>query len=125
MIISATASGRLESCQTARNFSPKSILIEKPLGQSLNQVKELVSFFKDFTGKVFVNLNTRMYPFIKSLKSDLKNFSQFKGPVNISFTGGSLGIGANGIHYLDLLYFLYDAYDAKIVLLGVNLVYKI
>ena len=33
---------------------------------------------------------------------------------NINFTGGALGIGANGIHYLDLLFFLYNAKKAKI-----------
>jgi predicted dehydrogenase len=115
VIVSTTASSRIDSCKLAINLKPKFVLIEKPLGQSLKQVYELESLFHFFPGKVYVNLNTRIYPFVKSLKSDLNNFPQFKGPINISFTGGSLGIGANGIHYLDLLYFLFDADEAKIV----------
>ena len=114
VIIAATATGRNASCQLALGLNPEVILIEKPLGQSINEVRDLKTVFKNFSGKVFVNLNTRMYPFIRKIKSDLNNLPQFKGPININFTGGALGIGANGIHYLDLLFFLYSAKKAKI-----------
>ena len=114
VIISATASARNTSCKLALGLNPEFILIEKPLGQSIKEVKNLKTVFRNFSGKVFVNLNTRMYPFIRKIKSDINNSPQFKGPININFTGGALGIGANGIHYLDLLFFLYSTTKAKI-----------
>jgi hypothetical protein len=40
---------------------------------------------------------------------------QFNGEINISINMGAIGIGVMGIHYLDILFFLYDAHSAKIV----------
>lgn len=115
VIIATTASNRFDTCNLALRCNPTYILIEKPLGQSYNEVSELVEYFENTDVKVSVNLNTRLYPFIQTLKSDISTWPQFNGPINISFNGGSLGIGANGIHYLDLLYFLYGADSAELV----------
>ncbi len=115
VIIAATASNRLETCKLALECNPSSILIEKPLGQSYQEVSELVDYFDQFEANVSVNLNTRLYTFIQHLKSDIFSWPQLEGPVNISFNGGSLGIGANGIHYIDLMYFLYGADSAELV----------
>jgi predicted dehydrogenase len=115
VIIAATASNRLETCKLALECNPSNILIEKPLGQSYQEVSELVSYFDQFESEVSVNLNTRLYKFVQNLKSDIIELPQLKGPINISFNGGSLGIGANGIHYIDLLYFLYGADSAELV----------
>ncbi len=115
VIIAATASNRLETCKLALECNPSTILIEKPLGQSYEEVTELVDYLDKFDTDVSVNLNTRLYPFIQNLKSDIFTLPQFKGPINISYNGGSLGVGANGIHYLDLFYFLYDADSAELV----------
>lgn len=109
VIIASTASGRMAICIQALQAKPSYVLIEKPLGQSLAEVKELVDFFADKNVSVSVNLNMRMYPFVKQLKNDLQTFPQFAGIKSINYQGGTLGIGANGIHYLDLLFFLFNA----------------
>lgn len=109
VIISSTAADRLSICNLAIECNPTHILIEKPLGQSYQEVQELVKYFSKYETKVHVNLNMRMYGFIKELKKDLNTLSQFEGNVRINFNGGSLGIGANGIHYIDLLFYLFDA----------------
>lgn len=115
IIIASTASNRIQVCELALSMNPKAILIEKPLGQSYAEVEEIVNFFKDKKIYVCVNLNMRQYSFVKQLKEDLNNFSQFKGEKNIVFNGGALGIGANGIHYLDLIFFLLGAEYAELI----------
>ncbi len=114
VIVATTASNRIKSCELALSVLPKYILLEKPLGQSYEEVKDMEDFMSGKNVQVFVNLNMRMYPFLKQLKHDLNNFPQFKGNKTISYNGGALGIGANGIHYLDLLFFLFDADHAEL-----------
>lgn len=110
VIIAATAGSRADVCKKILDLKPKHILIEKPLGQSLTQVKELVQFFEsDKSTKVYVNLNTRLYPAYNKLKNDLNSLVQFRGNKTISINTGTIGIGANGIHYIDLVKYLLDA----------------
>lgn len=120
VIIATTAANRIETAKIASEFNPKYILIEKPLGQSFQEVEELKTSFATSSAIVCVNLNMRLYPFIIQLKKDLQEWEQFLGPKTITFNGGSLGIGANGIHYLDLLYYLFDAQTAKIISGGID-----
>lgn len=120
-IIAATAGNRTEICQKLLNFNPRYFLIEKPLGQSINQVEELIAFFNNNTNvKAFVNLNTRLYPGYQKLKEDLQHLPQLKGQLTISINTGTLGIGANGIHYIDLIKYLTDATNIKIVAASVD-----
>jgi len=114
VIIASTADSRIATCRLVLNFSPSQILIEKPLGQSLEEVKNIIDFLSNENVNVSVNLNMRMYPFIKRLKSDLTTLPQFKIINSINYQGGTLGIGANGIHYLDILFFLFGASRAEV-----------
>ena len=116
VIIAATASSRIEICKKLLRFNPKYFLIEKPLGQSVNQVEQLIHFFNEHTNvKVFVNLNTRLYSGYQKLKKDLQSLTQLKGQLTISINTGTVGIGANGIHYIDLIKYLTDASAIKVV----------
>jgi predicted dehydrogenase len=114
-IVASTAGKRLDTCERILAHGPSHIMLEKPLGQSYDDVKTLIDFFDHKKVKVSVNLNMRMYDFIKDLKHDLSTFPQFRGSFSINFNGGALGIGANGIHYLDLLLHLFEPADAEIV----------
>ena len=114
-IIATTAQDRLSICKKVVRFGCEYILIEKPLGQNLSDVIRLVDFFKTTSAKAFVNLNMRLYPDYLKLKNDIKNFSQFNGEKTITINTGTLGIGANGIHYLDYLIFLLDADEVKLI----------
>lgn len=114
-ILAATSQNRLGNCRLLVNKGVKHILVEKPLGQSISEVIELITFFDQNPDiKGYVNLNMRLYESFKELKNDLQTLTQFKGEKNITVNTGTLGIGANGIHYLDLLFFLFDADDAEI-----------
>jgi predicted dehydrogenase len=114
VIIAATASNRLSMCELAIRCNPKRVLIEKPIGQSYDEVVSLSNFIDKSDITFYVNLNMRLYPFISKLKHDLYDLPQFNGEKTISFNGGSLGIGANGIHYLDILFYLFNADGYKI-----------
>ncbi len=114
-ILAATSQNRKESCSTLIAKGVKHILVEKPLGQSMAEVHELVDFFESNRGvKAYVNLNMRLYESFIRLKKDLHSLPQFTGYKTITVNTGTIGIGANGIHYLDLLYFLFDA-DKSVV----------
>lgn len=113
VIMATTAMDRLESCRNLLSFSPAHLLVEKPLGQSYEEVEAVCRLVASHPGvKASVNLNMRMYPFIKELKADISSMPQFTGFKYINYSGGTLGIGANGIHYLDLLFHLLDADEA-------------
>jgi predicted dehydrogenase len=114
-ILASTANNRIELYNLLVKLGCKHILAEKPLGQSYNEVVA----FNDAVSKVgtncFVNLNMRLYDCFIQLRSDLKTLPQLQGVKTITLNTGSLGIGANGIHYLDLLYFILDADNSEIV----------
>jgi predicted dehydrogenase len=114
-IVAATASDRIGLCQKVVQAGCKYILVEKPLGQSMSEVYELIAFFRKSDTMAFVNLNMRVYPDSLKLKNDLENFPQFQGKKSITINTGTVGIGANGIHYLDYLFFLTNADSAKLL----------
>jgi predicted dehydrogenase len=119
-IIATTAQDRLLICEKVVNAGCKNILIEKPLGQNISEVSRLANFFKSTNSKSYVNLNMRLYPDYIKLKHDLNNTPQFFGEKIITLNTGTLGIGANGIHYLDYLIFLLDAEDVKIIACNID-----
>ena len=114
-IIASTASSRKPLCELAVNCGCKYLLIEKPLGQSYQEVEDLCNYVDTLPLETYVNLNMRMYDSIIKLKNDINSFAQFKGEKIITINTGSIGIGCNGIHYLDIVIFLLDADTAEIV----------
>lgn len=114
-ILATTASSRKELCDIAVNCGVKHLLIEKPLGQSYDQVKDLAESIAMYPFETVVNLNMRMYDTFIRLRDDLARLPQMLGYKMITLNTGTLGIGCNGIHYLDLLFFVLDADKADIV----------
>lgn len=113
-IIASTAGNRLEQFNRLMDLGCKYVLLEKPLGQSLKEVETLIEKVEASEAICSVNFGRRLFDDYKSLKNDFQNIPQLKGPKTISLNTGSIGIGANGIHYLDILFFLLDADRATI-----------
>ena len=88
--------------------------MKKPLGQSYQEVYDFNEKVAETGVNCCVNLNMRMYEGFIQLRDDFRNVPQLKGVKTITMNTGTIGIGANGIHYLDLLYFILDADEAKI-----------
>lgn len=114
-IIAATAGNRIGLLQIAEKLQCSNILVEKPLGQGMQQVLELNDYVQQHKLNCAVNLNMRMYDSFIQLRNDLQTVPQLQGNKTITVNTGTLGIGANGIHYLDLLYFLLSADEAQLV----------
>ena len=113
-IIATTAGGRKDLLRLASDCGCSHILIEKPLGQSLEEVEDLVAFAGTLPAKTVVNLTRRQSEPVIKLKKDLASMPQMQGPKTITLNTGSIGIGCNGIHFIDTMFFLLDADDFAI-----------
>lgn len=121
VIIASTASNRIDLCEKVVALNPSHILLEKPLGQSVSEVKKLMDFFGKHAGvNAYVNLNMRMYPSFIKLKNDIDCLPQFKGVTEVTINTGTIGIGANGIHYIDLMRFLFNADTIEMEAAGID-----
>lgn len=115
-VIASTAGDRLETLSTIISKNVKHVLLEKPLGQSLEEVLKIKTFLSQYPDvKSYVNFAMRLNPSLIELKNDLNSFPQMVGPKTITINMGAIGIGSNGVHYLDMCYFLFNANKAKIV----------
>jgi predicted dehydrogenase len=113
-IIASTADSRTRLLKLLAEKNCRRILVEKPIGQSREEVREFANAVEELDISCSVNLNMRLYPGFQQLHEDLRRLPQLKGPVSVTINTGTIGIGANGIHYLDLLFFLLDADKAEI-----------
>lgn len=114
-IIASTAKNRKPLIELAVECGCKNLMIEKPLGQSYAEVKELVAYLNTLPLTTVVNLNMRQYECIKKLARDIATYPQTRGPKTITLNTGTLGIGCNGIHYLDKMFFILEADRAQII----------
>jgi predicted dehydrogenase len=115
-VVASTAQSRVQDCHILADRGVKFILIEKPLGQSIRDVIALSTFFERYPKiRAYVNLNMRSFGYFTQIRNDLERMSQFQGPKTITVNTGTVGIGANGIHYLDLLFYLLNADTAQIL----------
>lgn len=115
IIMASTAGDRKSDVKKLLTLDPKVLLLEKPLGQSLEEVNDLIDLLSASKAKAFVNLNTRLYESFNKLKNDINTLPQFKGFTDVSVSTGTIGVGANGIHYIDLMSYLFDADEIEFV----------
>lgn len=114
-IIASTANNRKPQIDLAVACNCKYLMVEKPLGQSYTEVQEIVRYILLQPLTTVVNLNMRMYESIIKLKNDMAIMPQMQGQKTITLNTGTLGIGCNGIHYLDKVFFILDADEAELV----------
>ena len=115
-IIASTAGDRLETISNVIDKKIKHLLLEKPLGQSLEEVQKIATYLKQYPEITSsVNFSMRLTPSMIQLKQDLKTFPQMAGPITLMVNTGAIGIGANGIHLLDICMFLFEADRAEII----------
>jgi predicted dehydrogenase len=114
-ILATTANERFKLLKLVNNLGCKNILIEKPIEQSYQKVIQINKYVLKHNLNVNVNLNMRLNKSFLKIKNDIENLIQFDGELNITINTGSIGISANGIHYIDFLLFLLNADHYKIV----------
>lgn len=105
-IISTTCNNRhilLKNLKKKCDF--KSLIIEKPLTQSPNELLKLNNTLND-TKKVWVNTDRRSISAYKAIKSKIN----LKKKIYMKVEGNSWGICCNGLHFIDLFNFFCEEY---------------
>ena len=93
-ILSGTALGRLEQFSRLVGSGIKKFLIEKPLEQSRARTHEILALAAKSDVKVWPNHYRRCLGAYTELR-------ELKQPLIISVTSGAMGLGCNGIHWID------------------------
>jgi predicted dehydrogenase len=104
-VFSETANFRYENfADFVESTSIEKILIEKPISSNYTESVKLFELAKakNIHGRCSVNFVRRTWPHINRLKALCDGASDFSVTVN----GGAVGIGCNGIHYLDMFLYL-------------------
>ena len=117
-IFSETVPSRLKNFKTFLNIShAKNILLEKPLSSSPDEYKLFLKLAKEkgIEKNIQVNFIRRSWPHVKKIFDYCKNEDEFVMTIN----GGAIGIGCNGIHFIDK--FIYLSNEEKPILNWVKL----
>lgn len=103
-IIATDARNRLGVAKSAlRRFNIDNLLLEKIVFNRLNDYKEFDEIIKtEYFGNIFVNFPRRTYKKYLILKNVLSKCKK----INIVVRGNNIGLGCNGLHFIDLFEFL-------------------
>ena len=112
-VVATQAKPRCQIVQyVARQLGYSAFLLEKVVGQSVQEIEELAGFARGRGVSAWVNCKTRAYPIHQRAKARLDP----REPILLSATGGNHGLANNGIHAADLFAF-YDETE-RIALAG-------
>ncbi len=102
-VIATQAEGRVPLLQRiATNLGYQSFLVEKIVAQSVPEYQQLLTFSKQKSLKIWVNLKSRAHPSHQRVKAQLLA----DDPILYSVVGGNHGLANNGVHAADLFVFL-------------------
>jgi len=106
-IVATQARGRCQLVQgIAQRLGYSAFLLEKVVGQSIQEIEALDAFLAARGSSAWVNLKTRAYPIHRHIKERLDPAD----PILFSAMGGNHGLANNGVHTADLFAF-YDQTD--------------
>jgi predicted dehydrogenase len=98
VILSATAAGRLESFEQIAARGIRDVLVEKPLEQSRARFRRFLPLIQAHGLRVRCNFYRRSLAAFHELRG--------QGPLVLSVSSGAMGLGCNGIHWIDWALFL-------------------
>lgn len=91
----------------------KQVLLEKPLATSEQDIERIrACVARAGVGSAHVNFARRTWPLFQRLRALCVESRQ----VTMTLSGGALGLGCNGIHFLDQFEFLCPGFETKAVL---------
>ena len=100
-IVATTADSRVKITKLIMNkFKIKYWLVEKPLGQSLEDIRFFENF--NFKNNSWINIPRKSFKYYKFIKKILKN----KKIKKIEAVGNNWGVCCNGIHFINLFSWL-------------------
>ena len=115
IILAVPTSFQIEAIKKiAKCFIPKAILCEKPMGDNLDQGKEIVSICRKKDISLYVNYIRRCLPESKEVKKRIDS-SSIKFPMKC-VVWYSKGLMHNGSHFINLMeYWFGECLDVKII----------
>ncbi|MBI3021803.1 MAG: hypothetical protein HYY59_07390 [Candidatus Omnitrophica bacterium] len=111
-IVATQAEGR---CQLVRDVVERlgygGFLLEKIVGQSIEEIEGLETFLGVRGCTAWVNLKTRTYPIYQHIKQRLEPGE----PIQLTSLGGNHGLATNGVHTADLFAFFDGTEEIELV----------
>ncbi len=93
-----------------KNKEVENLVLEKVLFQKISDYKEIKQLLEQTNTKCWVNHPRRMFPFYKNLKEELSNNKN----IHFCISGGSWGLGCNGLHFLDCIEYLSNTQNIEL-----------
>jgi predicted dehydrogenase len=111
VVIAATpARDRVALLEKVLSASPRAVIVEKPLCQSMREYEKIISLQDGCPTDVYVNFQKRTYPLYREIKERLDS----RGTAFFHALAPG-GLACGGIHSLDLMVWLLDFADYEIV----------
>lgn len=88
----------------------KYILLEKVIFQKNEEYELFYDYIHNRNITCWVNHPRRLYPYYRMLKDDIIS----EQITEVSINGGDWGLGCNGLHYIDLIMYLFGKTDIEI-----------
>ncbi|MCP4160213.1 MAG: Gfo/Idh/MocA family oxidoreductase [Deltaproteobacteria bacterium] len=115
--ISTSTNTHFDIYKKVAYYSPKAILLEKPISENINQANHIISNAKKNGIVLFVNYLRRFEPGTNNLKKMISN-----GLIGEIYKGNvwyCKGLKNNGSHFIDLLMYLFgDVENVKMISSG-------
>lgn len=93
-ILASTAAGRLEQLLEVLRRRVSQVLVEKPIEQSRARMRAFIAATAEFPGAVWCNHYRRTLAGFDPVRRE-------GGPLYITVSSGAMGLGCNGIHWID------------------------
>lgn len=106
-IVSATTNVRVGLLEQIIEKKPKYILLEKPIGSSVQSIKRLLKKNRFSKINFAVNHQMRYFPHSDYLKQVLQD-KRFGDLVDIHLIGSNFGLAMNGSHFIEFFKWLLD-----------------
>lgn len=102
IFIATSSKNRLELIQDLfKKVKSKYVILEKVVFTKETDFEIAQSLFQKQKSRVYTNCSKRLMPFYQEIKKNTPTQSQ----IQMSISGGGIGIACNVIHYLDLMRF--------------------
>ncbi len=111
-IVASTADHRLDALKWLAGRGIKRVLIEQPLAQSRALLEEMIDIAEAADIEAHCNVYRRYLPIFQPIR---ERHARERQPLHVSVTAGAVGLGCNGIHWIDFAMHLCGASSGKLL----------
>jgi len=112
-ILSSTADARLKQLDWILNNNIRFLLLEKPVAQSRKIFKDILSRLRSSNIDVRCNFYRRKLSYFNKIRSRILE-SNSEMPLTLLVSSGAMGLGCNGIHWIDFVAYLSNAKSGRL-----------